>query len=56
MALHETTTSTQAVYRVKYTCTGKWPTVCMAFNGGVLDLRNRAVLENFFDLRSLLST
>ena len=33
---------------VKYACAlsaGKWPTVRMAFNGGVLDLCNRAVSE-----------
>ena len=33
---------------VKYACalsTGKWPTVRMAFNGGVLDLYNRAASE-----------
>ena len=54
MAINETqltTTSTQAAYRVcvvKYACTlsaGKWPTVRMAFNGGVLDLCNQAVSE-----------
>ena len=54
MAIHETQltkTSTQAAYRVrlvKYTCAlfaGKWPTICMAFNGGVLDLCNGAVSE-----------
>ena len=35
--------------------TGKWPTVRTAFNGGVLDLCNRAVSEKtpqFFNLRS----
>ena len=61
MAIHETT-STQAAYRVrviKYACApsaGKWPTVRMAFNGGVLDLCNRAVSEKNPDLRCPLST
>ena len=51
MATQLTTTSTQAAYRVrvvKYACTlsaGKWLTVRMAFNGGVLDLCIRAVSE-----------
>ena len=54
MAIHETQlmiTSTQAAYCVrvvKYACAlsaGKWLTVCMAFNGGVLDLCNREVSE-----------
>ena len=56
MAIHETqltTTSTQAAYCVrvvKYACAlsaGIWPTVRLAFNGGVLDLCNRAVSEKF---------
>ena len=51
MVIQLTTTSTQATYRVrvvKYACTlsaGKWLTVRMDFNGGVLDLCNRAVSE-----------
>ena len=50
MVIHETT-STQAAYKVrvvKYTCAlsaGKWPTIRMAFNGGVMDLCIRAVSE-----------
>ena len=46
-----TKTSTQAAYRVrvvKYACAlsaGKWPTIGMAFNGGVLDLCNGEVSE-----------
>ena len=52
MAIHETqlmTTSTQAAYHarvVKYACTlSEGPTRHMAFNEGVLDLCNGAVLE-----------
>ena len=51
MAIQLMTTSTQAAYHirvVKCTCaisTGKWPTVCMTFYRGVLDLCNQVVLE-----------